>query len=108
LKERIIEGWAGGAAVAEMAKPFRRGEAYDNFIHGERYILSPELVKRFLKALPIAQIPKRYVQFRPLADVDPAMETPQTGVSAWRGLPSNRSLWYVCQAAAGVRHVRLF
>jgi hypothetical protein len=66
LKERIIEGWAGGAAVAEMAKPFLRGEAYDNFIHGE--------------ALPIAQIPKHYVLFRPLADVDPAMETPQTGV----------------------------
>jgi hypothetical protein len=73
-----IEGWAGGAAVAEMVKPFLPGEAYDNFIHGERYIRSPELVKRFLKALPITQIPKRYVVFRPLADVDPAQEPPQT------------------------------
>lgn len=73
-----IKGWAGGAAVAEMVKPFLRGEAYDNFIHGERYIRSPELVKHFLKALPIMQIPKRYVVFRPLADVDPARETPQT------------------------------
>ena len=35
-------------------------------------------MKRFLKALPITQIPKRYVLFRPLADVDPARETPQT------------------------------
>jgi len=73
-----IEGWAGGAAVAEMVKPFLPGETYDNFIHGERYIRSPELVKRFLKALPITQIPKRYVVFRPLADVDPAQEPPQT------------------------------
>ncbi len=72
------EGWAEGPAVAEMVKPFLRGEAYDNFIHGERYIRSPELVKRFLKALPITQIPKRYVVFRPLADIDPKNETPQT------------------------------
>ena len=73
-----IEGWAGGGAAAEMVKPFLRGEAYDNFIHGERYIRSPELVKRFLKVLPITQIPKRYVVFRPLADIDPDREPPQT------------------------------
>jgi hypothetical protein len=73
-----IEGWAGGPAMAEMVKPFLRGEAYDNFIHGERYIRSPELVKRFLKALPIMQIPTRYVVFRPLTDVDPEEERPQT------------------------------
>jgi hypothetical protein len=73
-----IERWANGPAVAEMVKPFLQGEAYNNFIHGERYIRSPELVKRFLKALPIMQIPKRYVVFRPLADVDPKKEPPQT------------------------------
>jgi len=73
-----IEGWAEGAAMAEAVKPYLRGEAYDNFIHGERYIKSPELVKRFIEALPIRRIPKRYVVFRPLADVDPARETPQT------------------------------
>jgi hypothetical protein len=64
--------------MAEAVKPFLRGEAYDNFIHGERYLKSPALVKRFIDALPITQIPKRYVVFRPLADVDPAEETPQT------------------------------
>jgi hypothetical protein len=73
-----IKGWAGGAAVAEMVKPFMRDEVYDNFVHGERYIRSPKLVKRFLKALPMTQVPKRYVLFRPLADVDPAKEIPQT------------------------------
>ena len=73
-----IEGWAEGAGVAEMVKPFMQGEAYDNFIHGERYVQTPELVKRFLKALPIAQIPKRYALFQPLAQTDPDRETPQT------------------------------
>ena len=63
-----------------MIKPFLRGEAYDNFIHGERYIKTPKQVKRFLACLPITQIPKRYVVFRPLADLDPGQEQPQTVV----------------------------
>lgn len=73
-----IDGWAGGAAVAEMVKPFMQGEAFDNFLHGERYIKTPELVRHFVEGLPITQIPKRYVLFRSLADVDPEAETPQT------------------------------
>jgi uncharacterized protein (DUF169 family) len=73
-----IEGWAEGPAVAEKVKPFLTGEAYDNFVHGERYVKTPEDVKRFISGLPIMQIPKRYVAFRPLADVDAEKETPQT------------------------------
>ena len=73
-----IEGWSEGPAVAEMIKPFMRGELYDNFIHGERYIKTPEQVKRFIACLPITQIPRRYVVFRPLADLGPAEEHPQT------------------------------
>jgi uncharacterized protein (DUF169 family) len=73
-----IEGWAEGPAIAKMVKPFFQGDAYDNFIHGERYIKTPEQVKRFLACLPITQIPKRYIVFRPLADVDSGQEPPQT------------------------------
>lgn len=73
-----IAGWPGGAELAETVKPFLRGEAYDNFIHGERYIGSPEGVRRFLQALPITEVPRRYVLFRPLAQVDPEGEKPQT------------------------------
>jgi hypothetical protein len=72
-----IEGWAEGPALAEMVKPFMRGEAYDNFIHGERYIKTPALVKKFVATLPITQIPKRYVIFQPLADTDPVQSPPQ-------------------------------
>jgi uncharacterized protein (DUF169 family) len=73
-----IEGWTEGPAIAEKIKPFLRGEAYDNFIHGERYIKTPDHVKRFLASLPITQIPKRYVVFRPLADMNSDQEPPQT------------------------------
>jgi uncharacterized protein (DUF169 family) len=73
-----IEGWAEGPAVAEMVKPFLSKETFDNFVHGERYVKTPEDVKRFVTCLPIMQIPKRYVVFQPLADVDADKETPQT------------------------------
>jgi hypothetical protein len=73
-----IEGWPEGAAVAERIKPFMRAEAYDNFLHGERYLKTPAQVKRFVAALPTTEIPKRYVLFRPLADVDPDRNRPQT------------------------------
>jgi uncharacterized protein (DUF169 family) len=73
-----IDGWPAGPSVAERIKPFMRAEAYDNFLHGERYFKSPEQVKRFVSVLPIMDIPKRYVLFVPLADVDPGRERPQT------------------------------
>jgi uncharacterized protein (DUF169 family) len=73
-----IEGWPEGAAVAERIKPFMRPESFDNFLHGERYIETPEAVRRFLNRLPIMRIPMRYVLFRPLADIDAEKEPPQT------------------------------
>ncbi len=73
-----IEGWEEGRATAERIKPFLRPESYDNFLHGERYIPTPEQVKRFIENLPVTQIPKRYVVFRPLADVDQEQSPPQT------------------------------
>lgn len=75
-----IEGWAEGAAVAQMVKPFLRGEAYDNFVHGERYVKTPALVRRFVESIPITRIPKRFVVFKPLTDVDPDQERPQAVV----------------------------
>jgi len=68
----------GGAVLAEQIKPFMTKESHDNFLHGERYIKSPELVSRFVQTLPIMDIPAAYVVFKPLSDVDPAKEKPQT------------------------------
>jgi uncharacterized protein (DUF169 family) len=68
----------GGAELAEKIKPFMRAEAYDNFLHGERYIKTPALVKKFVEALPMTEIPAQYVVFRPLDTVDTKKEKPQT------------------------------
>jgi uncharacterized protein (DUF169 family) len=68
----------GGMEVAEKIKPYMTKESYDNFLHGERYIKSPKLVEKFVKALPLTEIPAKYVVFQPLSDVDPAKEKPQT------------------------------
>ena len=73
-----IEGWPEGPALAEQVKPFLRGEAFDNFVHGERYFKSSAQVKRFVDLLPTTEIPRRYALFAPLAQVDPAGEPPRT------------------------------
>jgi len=75
-----IEGWAEGPAIAEMVRPFLRGEAYENFVHGERYVKSPALVRRFIAALPIIQVPKRYVVFPAPPFV--ALRMPEAGMSS--------------------------
>lgn len=49
---------AGASAMAE------------DFLHGERYIKTPELTAKFVECLPITDIPANYVVFKPLRDVD--------------------------------------
>ena len=68
----------GGMAVAEQIKSFMRPEAYDNFLHGERYIKTPKHVEKFIECLPMMEIPTKYVVFKPLQDVNLLIEKPQT------------------------------
>ncbi|MFA5321751.1 MAG: DUF169 domain-containing protein [Smithella sp.] len=68
----------GGMEIAEKIKPYMTKESYDHFLHGERNIKSPELVEKFIQSLPLTAIPATYVVFRPISDVDPAREKPQT------------------------------
>ncbi len=42
----------------------------EDFLLGERYLKSPEMVKKFIACLPITDIPARYVVMKPLRDVD--------------------------------------
>ena len=67
-----------GFEIAEKIKPFTTKESHDNFLHGERYFKNPAMVERFIQSLPITAIPARYVVFRPLKDIDPAKEKPQS------------------------------
>ena len=71
-------GRPGGAELAEQVKPFMTKESYENFLQGERYIKNPKLVEKFVEALPMTDVPSAYVVFKPLSDVDPAKEKPQT------------------------------
>lgn len=66
------EAWEQGRQVAEKVKPFLRAESFDNFLHGERYVKSPELVKDFMRCLPMTEIPFEYIVLKPLRDVSPA------------------------------------
>ena len=74
------EQWETGRQVAEQVKSFMRDEAYDNFIHGERYIKSPKLVEKFIENLPITDIAFEYVVFKPLKEVALETETPEVVV----------------------------
>ena len=69
-----------GRQVGEKVKPFMREEAYEEFLHGERYLKTPELARKFAQLLPIVRIPARYVVLKPLGMVDLSRETPQVVV----------------------------
>jgi len=71
-------GRKDGMDVAEKIKPFMTKESYDNFLNGERYIKSPDKVEKFIRALPLTEIPSTYVVLKPLSDVNFTKEEPRT------------------------------
>ena len=64
------ENWEEGRKKAEELKPLMRQESYEHFVHGEKYVKSPELVKKWLGNLPIVKTDKKYVIFKPLKEVN--------------------------------------
>lgn len=68
--------WETGRKIAEQMKAFATGDFIEDFLEGEGYVKSPELVKNFLEELPMYEVPRRYVVFKPLKDVNPEEETP--------------------------------
>ncbi len=68
---------SSGNAASEPGQTIGQGMAAsgatamaEDFLLGERYLKSPELVKKFVDRLPIVDIPTRYVVMKPLRDVD--------------------------------------
>ncbi|WP_425059559.1 hypothetical protein SCACP_01510 [Sporomusa carbonis] len=49
----------------------------EGYREGEAYKKTPELVTTFVEALPITDIPNHYVVFKPLTEVDIAVEEPK-------------------------------
>ncbi|MBW1920125.1 MAG: DUF169 domain-containing protein [Deltaproteobacteria bacterium] len=71
------EKWERGRRIAEQIEQFVGKEFMEDFLKGEGYVRTPELVKDFVENMPIIEIPAKYVVFRPLKDVDESKETPQ-------------------------------
>jgi len=69
--------WEKGQQICKELEPFLTGEMYDNFVHGERYIRSPELVEDFIENLAITDVPYEYVVFKPLKEVVLEQEIPE-------------------------------
>jgi len=65
-----------GRKIAESMGRFARKEFIDHFLHGERYIRSPDLVRSFVEKLPMTDIPASLVVLKPLAETDPSQEEP--------------------------------
>ena len=74
------EQWEQGKQMAEKIKSFVRGSLYDDFLHGEKYLKTPEHVRRFLELLPMTDVPAEFIVFKPLKDVDPEKERPEVVV----------------------------
>ncbi|KPK95007.1 MAG: hypothetical protein AMJ94_00760 [Deltaproteobacteria bacterium SM23_61] len=70
------EQWEQGKKVGDAVGKAGGTEILDDFMHGERYIKIPELVKKFVELLPMVDIPAQYVIFKPLEDVDLRKEKP--------------------------------
>jgi uncharacterized protein (DUF169 family) len=58
-----------GRSTAEGLGPFLRKQSFVSFVHGERYLKSAEHARAFVAALPMTEIPARYVVFKPLREV---------------------------------------
>ncbi|MDY6855180.1 MAG: DUF169 domain-containing protein [Thermodesulfobacteriota bacterium] len=70
--------WETGRKTAEMVKPFLNDKTYEHFLHGERYLKTPDRVRKFIEYLPITDIPAKYVVFKSLGLVNYENETPQS------------------------------
>lgn len=59
-----------GKKIAGQIEKFVRKEFIENFLKGERYIKSPDLVKKFVDQLPMKDISQKYVIFKPLSKLN--------------------------------------
>ena len=70
--------WERGRIIAKLIRPFVNHELHHTFINGERYIKSPDLVKRFLDCLPMMNVPFEYIVFKPFSQINLDHVLPKT------------------------------
>ncbi len=71
------EQWEQGKETAEQIKDFVSKDFLEDFLKGERYLKSPEMVKDFVDAMPMMEVPSKYVVFKPLSQVVPEKKQPE-------------------------------
>lgn len=62
---------AGCEVIGDQMRSLGFGRMADDFIEGERYIKNPEGASRFVKSLPMQDIPAKFVVVKPLDQADP-------------------------------------
>lgn len=72
--------WEKGKEVARGLESGGGKEFAEDFLKGEGYVKTPELVEKWLEELPITEVGSRYVLFKPLSGVHLAEESPETVV----------------------------
>lgn len=68
------EGSGEGASVSEQMKAMGYARMAEDFIAGERYVKTSEGAERFVRSLPMRDIPAKYVIVKPLGQADPDKE----------------------------------
>lgn len=56
----------GATGTMDIARQYLRGSQLEHYAHGEGYRRSPAAVQAFINALPITDVPTRYVILKPL------------------------------------------
>lgn len=74
------EQWEQGRQIAEEVKPYMDKGTYEDFLHGEGYLKTPELVQTFIEDLPMRDNEQQYVVFKPLKDIDLERQPPDVVV----------------------------
>ncbi len=72
--------WEKGRQVGKVLEGAAGKEFAESFLSGEGYVKSPELVQQWLEELPITEPRSAYVLFKPLPEINPEVEKPETVV----------------------------
>lgn len=72
--------WERGKGVARQIEGFVSKEFLEDFLNGEGYFKSPELVQDFLERMPIMEIPSNWVVLKPFGQVQLGEEEPRVVV----------------------------
>ncbi len=70
--------WEKGKEVGKALEGKAGKEFAADFLEGEAYVKTPELVEQWLGELPMTEIQSGYVLFKPLSQVNLKVEKPQT------------------------------